>query len=329
MKRPRKTEKGFTLVEMAMVILITGVFLLSGIVLLHSYLRQSHIKTTQGRMQAIETAINSFYQANGRLPCVASLTDLETAGTFGKEIGYPPPADCRTAVAAGVSSGTGKSGVNKVQVGAVPVRTLNLPDQDMTDAWNDNFIYAVTAPMASATLASGAATGVFLPVTTGEITLLDSKGHSVTNPAGSAQYVLISNGADRVGAFSGGIQLGACTAGTTETPNCNVSPAPPSPVTFAKTLLNSDVVGAGQYDDYVEFNATLGKNGTIPKGMIMTFDGDTAPACPAIKVSSTNPALVWAPPNNVAIIAPFTTTVLGSLQILNGGSNNVVYCEKQ
>ena len=278
------TRKGFTIIEVAIVVVCGGLFLAAGMALLHSYLLQNEINATQSRMQEIENAINTYYNVNGRLPCVASLTAAVDTATFGKEIG----PDCHSAAVAGQTFL-----VSGVSVGTVPVRNLNLPDQDMKDAWNDRFIYAVTADLASTTIGYLAGNG--------KIAVKDSGGNDVALPAGTAQYVLISLGKDRVGAYADGAAPGiACKPGITETKNCTFPPA--SPVTFTKSsLLGTD------YDDYLDYYISLGNTGTVPSGTIMIFDSVTG--CPA----------GWNTP--LGGPGPY-----GTLPTLGAG---VMYCEKQ
>jgi type II secretory pathway pseudopilin PulG len=319
MKPHRHAQKGLSLIETGLVIVVIGLFLMMSIPLLHSYMMEGRIKVTQSRMQAIEIALNIFYKTNGRLPCVASLTAQEGAAAYGAEIG----PDCRTALAvAGTFQGKGKLG-GVVQIGAVPGHTLNLPDADMTDAWDDNFIYAVTANLASSGVAATVASGAIIPVTAGEIAVVDSNGHPVTTPPGSAQYVIISHGQDSVGAYAGGALGTPCTAGTTESPNCTFPPAS-APVTFVKTLRAGTAANANQYDDYVDFSTWLGNNGALPKGIIMILDCKqcTAPPlqCPTT-ATFTNPAPLWLPPAGASMGG-------APLEWL-GWNTPVVYCEKQ
>ncbi len=219
MRLPGKKQQGFTIVEVAIIVLVGGLFLATGLTLVRAYLQQVEVQVTQNRMQAIENAINAFYNVNQRLPCVASLTDQVDTATYGVELTQAIAKDCAdpTAMDGGTFQTTGQSG-NPVQIGAVPVRSLNLPDQDMTDGWGDRFIYSVSSNLASLTVPYDA--------TKGAIAVNDSAGNSVIPPLPSgatqyAQYIVISHGQDRMGAYAGGpAPIIPCIAGTLESPNC-------------------------------------------------------------------------------------------------------------
>lgn len=73
-KIPRKAQSGFSLIEMAMVLLILGL-LLGGILSAVSVSTDNiRIANTQAQLQEIEEALYGFAQVNGRLPCPASNT---------------------------------------------------------------------------------------------------------------------------------------------------------------------------------------------------------------------------------------------------------------
>jgi len=306
MNSSKNTQKGFTLIEVTIVVLAGGLFLTAGMALLKSFTQQAQVQATQARMQAIENAINSFNNNNNRLPCAAALDDAVDGLTFGLEttqsIGVDCPLVTNASVPGGVFKATGSAG-SPVIIGAVPVRSLNLPDQDMVDGWNNRFIYAVTANMASVT-----------PTVTGEIAVSDGAGNPVALPAGSAQYVVISLGPDRVGAYTlDGAAGTACAAGTTETPNCTFGPGA---ATFVKTSLENTAGGAGQYDDYVDFYTQQMNTGVVPSGTIMSYDGSICPPgwlAPASPAGGALPNFVPGPLDTPSYAGPWP----------------VVWCEKQ
>ena len=310
MRRCGNTQKGFTLVELAIVYLAIGILMTAGFTLLHDYLKLNEVKTTKNRMQVIEAAITSFYNANGRLPCVASLTDTETAGTFGTE----SVPDCSSgATPAGTFKRKGSTGSNKVRVGAIPVRTLNLPDQDMTDAWNNRFVYAVSGDLAS-TIAATVASG------SGAITVQDSGGNDVALPSGTAQYVLLSLGQDGVGAYSADGKLETpCSAGVVESPNCTMLPSSGT-ATFIKTTLTSTAGGASEYDDFVDFASWTGNNGAVPSGAIMILD-NPGPSAPSPSCAGGHQHCCPSGWNDV------TNSKVPPLKVLGAGSF-VFYCQK-
>ena len=63
---------GFTLVEMAMVLLIVGLLLGGGLSVISTQIEQQKIKDTQKVLEDAREALIGFAAANGRLPCPAS-----------------------------------------------------------------------------------------------------------------------------------------------------------------------------------------------------------------------------------------------------------------
>lgn len=246
-------NKGFTLVEVAIVLVIGGILLAAASALLLSYMKKVQINTTRQKLEAIDEATQLFLNLNGRLPCVANPADLLDSANFGVEI-----ADCTTAPAA-----PGGRGGRLVRIGAVPVRTLNLPDDYIGDAWSGRFTYAVTEMLAVPGTYDRDQGGVFV---------VDSANNPVINPAGSAHYVIVSHGPNNAGATSlqgGGVV--PCIAGTLDEENCNAD------ATFRSTLLLGTGNTASFYDDFIEVRANSAFGNQIPPGAVLAFNLNACP----------------------------------------------------
>lgn len=103
-----------------------------------------------------------------------------------------------------------------VAAGAVPVRTLNLPDEYAMDGWGRRIFYGVSAPL---TAVDGFST---TPVsnTASRITINNVNGTAITS---TAAYVLVSYGVNGHGAFprDGGVaRLDVGSTNTNERENC-------------------------------------------------------------------------------------------------------------
>ena len=123
-------QQGFTLIELAMVLFIVGLVLISTLVPLTTQMEVRSIADTHRVMDQINEALVGFTQANGRLPCPASpLLQTGLDATAGTEQ-YTAPS-CT------------------VQVGVIPWATLGVPE---TDAWGRRFTYRV-APVFSDAIA--------------------------------------------------------------------------------------------------------------------------------------------------------------------------------
>jgi len=226
-----KQSRGFSLVELAMAVLIIGLLLAGALIPLSSQIDTRNIAETQRNMEAIREAIIGFAQANGRVPCPADGT-IKTGQSVA---GVPAGVE--------VTSGSAPNTACTQVYGVVPWSTLGVPE---TDGWGRRFSYQVTA-----IFADGIGLGTFnntFPVTQsppcptpviptptqssfalcsmGSLTVNTRSEQSphVANPIGlSLAAVIVSHGKNGGGAFTptGGTQLVLlpANAGADETAN--------------------------------------------------------------------------------------------------------------
>ena len=124
-----KHQFGFTLVELAVVLLIVGLILGGLIVPLVTQVTSRKVEESRKSMEEIVTALYGFASANGRLPCPATVASngIENRRNDNAAVG---PID---AVTDGCRGGT--------YVGLVPWATLGIAE---ADAWGRRFFYRVT-----------------------------------------------------------------------------------------------------------------------------------------------------------------------------------------
>ena len=117
--------RGFTLIEMAIVLLIITLLLSALLVPLSTQVEQRKIAETQKTLEEIKEALFGFAIANGRLPCPAN------AGSNGKE-----------------NTATPGTGPCDGALGFVPAVTLGISPTDSQgfaiDGWGQRIRYAVT-----------------------------------------------------------------------------------------------------------------------------------------------------------------------------------------
>ncbi len=263
-------KKGFTLVEVAIVLIIAGILFAAISSLLLIYMNQVQLKTTRQRMAAIDESLQIYLNLNGRYPCPADLTAMPDTTNFGVEISN----DCGSL--SGSVDGTSETSGNTlppnnfdVRIGTVPVRTLNLPDEFIADAWGQRFTYAVTERLATS--------GTY-DRDEGAVDVIDSAGNYVVNPTrnpaiGLAHYVVVSHGKNASGGTpaGGGSNPIPCVASDLDGENCNGDSI------FRRTMLYS--TGSNPMDDLIAFR---GNNSSlygqeIPARAVMAFN---AHACP-------------------------------------------------
>jgi len=160
-----KTASGFTLVEMAIVLLILGLLLGGMLVPLSNQVAQRRVSDTQAALRTIREALTGFAATHGRLPCPA------ISAANGAE--QPQPCASRR--------------------GFIPWVTLGVPE---TDAWGHIYLYSVTPAFASSS-------PPFTLADSGDITVntRNSSGALVAEAA-TIPALVLSFGPDGYGATS-------------------------------------------------------------------------------------------------------------------------------
>ncbi len=213
------TEKGFTIIEMAIVIAIIGLFLAAAGQLYIQYDRYQKKNDTTLDMLAVSGAVTNFRNLYGRYPCPASLTaNRENTQIYGMETACDDTSGPDFTLGAGVTAagvavvpGTKTPG-ERVRIGMIPFRALNLEEDQAYDGERNRFIYAISEKMAVST--------TFTP-DGGEISILNDAGGSLIEPPNSAHFMIMSAGENGAGAYNSRGSLNPCLTGSQESDNCN------------------------------------------------------------------------------------------------------------
>ena len=206
---------GFTLLEMAMVLAIIGLIMVTILSMTKTLSSSSKISATQSKEALIKAALINFIATNNRLPCPADPTattstagTLSTpAGTFGTET-----------VTAATPKGCAMPLNTNVYAGVVPWVTLGLTQDAATDGYNQYFTYLVASTGIQTVSASLVNSGI--PSISGlkgaisiyaSSTTLTAPTNNCTPTGSTATYnpcsvvvALISHGADGYGAYTNG-----------------------------------------------------------------------------------------------------------------------------
>jgi prepilin-type N-terminal cleavage/methylation domain-containing protein len=198
-------RRGFTLIEMAMVLAIVGFFITAALNVVRSVQLGTGVQLTNDRLDRIQKALQVYVIAHACLPCPANGATASTVNTAGHAqdgtgtTGYVSSTNFCTANACSITT-----------VGVVPWIDLGLSEQDITDGWNGRIRYAI-----GGTPCGGAAhiqtSGGMNACGVGGTGTMPSNGlwvadFDVTSPldntssnnsAVTAVYVLISSGPDK------------------------------------------------------------------------------------------------------------------------------------
>ncbi|MCD8493845.1 MAG: hypothetical protein LRY36_01450 [Alphaproteobacteria bacterium] len=269
-------QAGFTTLEMAIIVIITGLMIASSAQLYDQFMKRYRLEITKDRISEIKDAMNEYITLTGRIPCAARLDLPLSDPDFGKE------TDCTATAIPGTFDTTGRvdpvSGTaSPVRIGAVPVKTLSeafadpslnpsgknvlkISSEHAFDGWGNRLTYAVSAQMTTS--------AENYTKNNGGIQIIDTTGNDLTNPPQTALYVLVSHGPDSAGAYGReGTLVSACPAPTSmEAENCD------NDGTFRRSLLYSDNPATGM-DDITDFAAKF----LITKPAITEFKVYTMP----------------------------------------------------
>lgn len=240
----RHSQKGFTTIEIAIVLLISGLIF---VMLMNLYTkftsRQAYHQTIEN-MDMVDKALTGFKSEKGYFPCPADPTlppnhpDYGVAtncASFATTVnGQCSPTTRPRLISDGSLSNVictnvetrevfPGEGPEYVLIGILPFRTLSqtpdltapLPEYATFDGYGNRLTYVVTERMADQIYSVENPVGV----NWGAIPIFDENNRMITDPASNVYYLLISHGEDEKGAYSEfGIQVENCLGGLSVPP---------------------------------------------------------------------------------------------------------------
>jgi prepilin-type N-terminal cleavage/methylation domain-containing protein len=251
----RKT--GFTLIEMAIVLVIIGLVLGTVMGALSALRSSAALTTTASREATIKTALSSFVAQNYRLPCPAN--PALTSGQAGYGMEAYTLAAGTNAIVCSVNP------VSTTYVGGLPWGSLGLTDEMGTDGYGNRYTYAVSK-LATTTVLTPPAINPTAPLVSGmqgsiniyptATPALANQSNSCptvpgsTNPC-SAVAVVVSHGQNGYYAYSrfGQLIAGPATPGNDELQNGKLAAGSPQDVNYVVKDFSSNA--ANPYDDMV------------------------------------------------------------------------------
>jgi len=222
-------EAGFSLVELAVVVVIIGVMMTMGLAAMNAARSNQAFSTTIQKQATIKQALINYIRNNTRLPC----PDTDFAAPDGIE-NRTTAGNTATACSA--------------KFGLLPYVTLSLPRDAVQDGWGNFFSYQVsnTPPTTDWTL-----TANFYSGNTGIITVNTRVGvaGTVTPLATSVVAVVVSHGPNGFGAYTiGGTRNTVAGVATDEYLNANGGGGN---VYYKRDPTTDDTAVGGAIDDVV------------------------------------------------------------------------------
>jgi prepilin-type N-terminal cleavage/methylation domain-containing protein len=218
--------RGFTLVEMAMVLMIVGLLLGGLVPTISAQMETQRISETRRQMSEIRDALVGYTLINGRLPCPAQATLATGAANAGIEAITGNGCACQTASGSTdtIATAAGVACQNSSVTGVLPWATLGLQE---TDAWGRRYTYRATSVFADQIAANTLGTGCSVALPTASSFALCSPGTPDIRVASGGSFiaenvpaVFISHGKNGYGAYIvNGSQLPSAGAGADELEN--------------------------------------------------------------------------------------------------------------
>lgn len=252
-------NKGFTLIELTIVMVAMGFVMVAGLQIYKVYTQKQAVEVTYERMNRVVNALQQSFSlidpATGMMlghypkPGLLGLPRGDSdEGVSADYSDFPAMNSCNNGLCLsdGARDVNGDGSPDPVLIGSVPYKTLmeisdnslDLTGEDVYDAWGNKLVYAVTSMQTdSATFDNEV----------GAIGVETEFGDSLLKTPGSAHMLVMSMGPDGVGAFKpNGNQPVACTGAGMDIENCDMD------ADFISGLI-SHGEGATHFDDYVMF----------------------------------------------------------------------------
>jgi type II secretory pathway pseudopilin PulG len=247
-RRKLRSDKGFSLIEIA--IAMTFVSLFAGVILqsFKIYSHNKHRIENRSKHNDITSAIASFVATQGRYPCPADPQLNPGDVNFGIELLGATGCDVDATLPSAIPQldpVTGLPVVNPiVAFGAVPVSTLSLPHGHVYDAFRTKLTYAVSIQAASRPPVFNAPPLIVDHlVYDNDSTLPPVVGQTNT------EFVVISHGKDRKGAFINNAITIACGTTAVDSENCDFDQV----FTDREYASHFNINNANHTDDLISF----------------------------------------------------------------------------
>lgn len=325
MQSLRNNSSGYTLLQMAMSLMILGIMTAGFIQVYNVYKQQQDYSENQRVVEDAVQKLQTYRQAYGFYPCPAPIDSLRNDALYGRASNCLDTTQAVGACAGGLCTQSFTRLIDadnnpltpdvatpvRVRVGTVPFRDLQMDEKDTFDPYGSRLTYALTENMGSITT---------FKELQGGINIVDEQGQPQVEPAGSASFVVLSHGPNRVGAVisMGGNQPVACTAAASlDVENCVDPAAPPAAATFLNSY-RADGAGAGQFDDVVQYFASA--SNPLWRRVSLTSEDVTDMSDRNVGLGTFSAASP--PPDELTITQTTVNTTSGNIVTTNGAGES-------
>ena len=195
-KKLIKAKKGFSLVELSVVLVVIGITLGGALDIATRKTEADKIYETESKIETIEKMIAQSLNVENRLPCPANAATSFSDANFGTD---------GTASTSGCTNSNFNS--SNAYAGTIPINFLSLPEDYMFDAWGRRLTYIVDYRLANSDttnpLCDGSSSGnfslCFRYTDNGSIIINDASSNIRSN---QVAYVIISHGKNGSGAWN-------------------------------------------------------------------------------------------------------------------------------
>ena len=242
-----KRNHGYNLLQMAIALLIIGLLATPMAGLYFLYEKNMRIDKNFLNVESTLNAIQNYRKLEGVYPCPAPIDSARDNAAHGN------PTACRGGPIAALAAGTCGDGVcieqsiraglanRRVIVGAIPFRLLQIDESQTIDAYGSRILYVVTESLTDPLAFNDA---------NGGIAVHDETGTALTTPDGSAGFVVLSHGANRIGGYTAdGVAGQPCAGAGLDRENCSTGATD----SLYVSALQSDSLGPPYFDDVVSY----------------------------------------------------------------------------
>lgn len=182
--------RGFTLAEMAIVIVIASILLVTGVKVLTAQMDNAAYSATRSKQYQIKDMLITYLGNNKRLPC-PDTRNGQGPGAISFSTANPPDGSENRSPSGDVTGNCAR------HFGVLPYQTLGLSRDVAVDGWGNYFSYQL------ANVAEWEKTGDFSVNNVGNVTVNDRDGGgAVATLTTEAVVLVISHGKNGLGAYS-------------------------------------------------------------------------------------------------------------------------------